>query len=99
MQFALLYFYSYLSFANPSARWRRIFRAGNSMNCIFQVHRRELLRWLFVMALLASVTFARAAGPTITAQPQSTNILAGSTARFSVTATGSGTLSYRWEKD
>ena len=35
--------------------------------------------------------------PTITAQPQSVTVTAGSAATFSVTATGAGTLSYQWK--
>ena len=37
--------------------------------------------------------------PTITAQPQSLTNLAGSTATFSVTASGTAPLSYQWQKD
>ena len=36
------------------------------------------------------------APPTITAQPQSQTVNLGATAQFSVTATGSGTLTYQW---
>src|SRR5262249_24899299 len=34
--------------------------------------------------------------PSITAQPQSATVVAGSPATFSVTATGGGTLTYQW---
>ncbi|MGC3988475.1 MAG: DUF3500 domain-containing protein [Chthoniobacteraceae bacterium] len=37
--------------------------------------------------------------PSISADPASTTAAAGSTASFSVTATGSGTLTYQWYKD
>ena len=37
-----------------------------------------------------------AAAPSITAQPQSTNVLAGANATFKVTASGSATLRYNW---
>jgi len=40
-----------------------------------------------------------AAGPTITSQPQAATGIAGQTATFSVTATGSGGLSYQWRKN
>lgn len=38
-------------------------------------------------------------GPTITQQPAAQNVCAGSTATFTVAATGSGTLSYQWQKN
>jgi len=38
-------------------------------------------------------------GPTITQQPAPQNVCAGSTANFSVTATGEGTLTYQWQQD
>ena len=40
-----------------------------------------------------------AAPPAITAQPTAQTITAGQTATFSVTATGTGTLSYQWKKN
>jgi len=38
-------------------------------------------------------------GPSITAQPQSTSALVGGTATFHVTATGSGPLTYQWQRN
>ena len=40
-----------------------------------------------------------AAPPAISAQPTAQTITAGATATFSVTATGTGTLSYQWKKN
>ena len=40
-----------------------------------------------------------AAGPTISAQPQSTTVYQGQTANFTVTASGTGTLHYQWKDD
>ena len=37
--------------------------------------------------------------PTITAHPANRNVCAGENTTFSVTATGSGTLSYRWQRN
>nr|WP_306672428.1 S8 family serine peptidase [Geothrix fuzhouensis] len=37
--------------------------------------------------------------PSIGAQPQSTSVVAGQTATFSVTATGTGPLTYQWRKN
>lgn len=37
--------------------------------------------------------------PTITSQPQSMTVVAGDTANFTVTATGTAPLSYQWRKD
>jgi subtilisin family serine protease len=37
--------------------------------------------------------------PSITSQPQSTSVVAGQTATFSVTATGTGPLTYQWRKN
>lgn len=45
-----------------------------------------------------SASFAGGPGPTITAHPVSLARTAGTTATFSVTATGTGTLSYQWLK-
>ena len=39
------------------------------------------------------------AGPTITIQPSSQAICAGSSVTFSVAATGAGSLSYQWRKN
>lgn len=39
------------------------------------------------------------AGPTISAQPQSTTVYQGQTANFTVTASGTGTLHYQWKDD
>ncbi len=49
-------------------------------------------------AAVLSVT-AATQPPTITAQPQAATVAVGSSASFSVTATGSGTLTYQWTKD
>jgi sugar lactone lactonase YvrE len=48
----------------------------------------------------ATVTVnAAAVAPAITGQPQATSVAAGGTANFSVTATGTAPLTYRWRKD
>ena len=47
----------------------------------------------------ATVSISAAATPVITAQPVAATIAQGGDASFSVTATGSGTLSYQWFKD
>ena len=39
------------------------------------------------------------AGPTITQQPQPQNVCLGATATFAVGATGTGTLTYQWQKN
>jgi hypothetical protein len=46
-----------------------------------------------------SIFLESLAGPTITIQPFSQAICAGSSVTFSVTATGTGTLSYQWRKN
>jgi hypothetical protein len=38
-------------------------------------------------------------GPTITAQPQNATAYEGQTANFTISATGTGTLSYQWKDD
>jgi hypothetical protein len=38
-------------------------------------------------------------GPVITQQPVQTTVIAGSTANFSITATGTGTVHYQWKKN
>lgn len=57
---------------------------------------RVIGRRLLLLALLLLPISVFAAAPNITAQPQSTNVLAGANATFKVTVTGSGTLVYRW---
>ena len=47
----------------------------------------------------AAATLTVHGPPTITAQPQSVTVLVGSSASFSVTATGDGPLSYQWRKN
>ncbi|MCX8520202.1 MAG: DUF1566 domain-containing protein, partial [Rhodoferax sp.] len=42
---------------------------------------------------------AAAVAPTITTQPTAQTVTAGQSATFSVTATGTGTLSYQWQKN
>jgi hypothetical protein len=46
-----------------------------------------------------NATLTVTAAPTISAQPVATTVCAGSAANFSVTATGTGTLTYQWRKD
>ncbi len=52
--------------------------------------RSDAIRWVLISA---------AQSPTITQQPQSQIVCAGSTAAFSVAATGEGTLAYQWQKN
>ena len=47
----------------------------------------------------SSSTGGMSAAPSITTQPMSQTVPAGQTATFSVTASGSGTLSYQWQKN
>ena len=47
----------------------------------------------------ATLTVTAAVPPAITVQPTAQSITAGQTATFSVTATGTGTLSYQWKKN
>ena len=61
-----------------------------------------LLSVTMAVSLLYSAGFggkaqAASEGPTITTQPVDKNLLVGSTAKFTVAATGSGTLTYRWQ--
>ena len=46
-----------------------------------------------------TVTAAAPVAPAISAQPTAQSIAAGASATFSVTATGTGTLSYQWKKN
>src|SRR5438067_6676152 len=54
------------------------------------------LRALFASLLL--LPFAASGAPTITTAPASQTALAGTNPYFSVVATGTGTLSYQWNK-
>lgn len=49
-------------------------------------------------AWLAGISGSLAADPAISSQPQSITNVAGSTANFSLTATGTATLGYRWQR-
>lgn len=61
---------------------------------------RNFVKILGVLALFHCLAALPAlATPTITRQPQPVTVLAGKTATFSVTATGSGTLHYQWYKN
>lgn len=51
--------------------------------------RSDAIKWVYMGA----------SGPTITAQPVARNICSGTSTTFSVTASGSGTLSYQWQKN
>lgn len=73
-----------------------------------RVVNRTLTRWalLFALApiyvLLASCGGGgggTAAAPSITSQPESVTVASGQSVSFSVSATGSGTLSYQWAKN
>jgi GH25 family lysozyme M1 (1,4-beta-N-acetylmuramidase) len=52
--------------------------------------RSDAIKWTFVSA---------GAGPTITTQPTAASVCAAGTATFTIAASGSGTLSYQWQKD
>jgi parallel beta-helix repeat protein len=47
----------------------------------------------------AALTLTDTAPPALTAQPQSQSVTLGQAATFSVTATGTGTLSYQWQQN
>lgn len=47
----------------------------------------------------AATLTVTAAAPSITSQPSNQTVTAGATASFSVTATGSGTLTYQWQRN
>lgn len=56
-----------------------------------------IVRLVFCFVVLPAALFAQA--PTITVQPQNTSVVSGQNASFSVTATGSGTLTYQWRRN
>lgn len=61
------------------------------------------LKWLFMAAAIIAISVIlpgckTTKAPTITAQPTSVTVTDGGSATFSVTASGSGTLSYQWYK-
>ena len=58
-------------------------------------HFRFILFGLLTLCLSACPTIA----PTITVQPRSLTVVMGSTATFSVTATGSKPFIYQWQKN
>ena len=48
---------------------------------------------------VATLTVTGAGAPSITAQPQNATVVAGTTANFGVTATGTAPLGYQWRKN
>ncbi|MES1263738.1 MAG: immunoglobulin domain-containing protein, partial [Peristeroidobacter soli] len=48
---------------------------------------------------LFRITYTGATAPSISAQPASITVAAGQTARFTVTASGTGPLSYQWQRN
>ena len=64
------------------------YSAGSSGGTII---RADAVKWELVGALPDP--------PTITQQPSPQSVCPGSTATFSVTATGEGTLTYQWQKN
>jgi len=52
--------------------------------------RSDAIKWVYIPG---------PSGPTITQQPAAQNVCAGATAYFAVAATGSGTLTYQWQKN
>src|SRR5579862_2441638 len=55
--------------------------------------------WIMQMVAFRAASGASSAIPTITAQPANQTVAVGQTATFSLTATGSGTLSYQWSNN
>ena len=64
----------------------------------FQRANRLLVRVLALVMFFSCEQLAQAAHVTITQQPHSTNVLAGSNANFTVVASGTAPLSYQWLK-
>lgn len=58
-----------------------------------------LLAALALVGAGCSQSHASDSAPAITAQPQGTSVITGRAVSFSVTATGTGTLTYQWAKD
>lgn len=56
-----------------------------------------LLAFAFTVANTVEATTTKATGPTISSQPKPQTVTAGSSATFSVTAKGTGTLKYQWQ--
>ena len=50
-----------------------------------------------VTSAAATLTIQTVSGPSITTQPKSQTVTAGTTAKFTVKATGTGTLTYQWQ--
>jgi alpha-tubulin suppressor-like RCC1 family protein len=63
---------------------------------LFQRANRLLVRVLALVMFFSCEQLAQAAHVTITQQPHSTNVLAGSNANFTVVASGTPPLRYRW---
>jgi hypothetical protein len=81
-----------------STHWRRFAETGVYMKSASPFQRAN---WLSVSVLALVMLFsceqlAQAAHVTITTQPHDTNVLAGSNATFTVVASGTAPLSYRW---
>ncbi|MHC4442870.1 MAG: immunoglobulin domain-containing protein [Planctomycetota bacterium] len=88
-----------LRVASGSATLTRLYTGGFDRISLRTVYNTMKWRSLSDVSLMGGAVEAPTSGPTITQQPQPQNVCAGETATFSVSATGTGTLTYRWQKD
>jgi len=82
-------------YSNPDVSWE-----GNPMGIAEgQINAADNARWIREHAATMANLVSAPVAPTIVGQPTDKTLTAGNTLSLSVTATGSGTLSFQWKKD
>jgi hypothetical protein len=100
--------YQWQSRRNSSANWAYSSQSGATTNTLSVSTTPGLNGWQFrcivrdsagrqVVSNAATLTVSLGAAPRITTQPSNKTVSAGSVAKFTVAASGTGTLSYQWQ--
>ena len=100
--------YQWQSRRNSSANWAYSSQSGATTNTLSVSTTPGLNGWQFrcivrdssgrqVVSNAATLTVSLGVAPTITTQPTNKTVTAGSVAKFTVAATGTGTLEYQWQ--
>ncbi|MBR5659914.1 MAG: hypothetical protein IKX10_11015 [Lachnospiraceae bacterium] len=98
--------YQWQSRKNASSYWTNSAQSGAKTSTLSVATLSGLNGWQFrcavtsangLKAYSAPATLIVADGPKITTQPSNKSVTAGSTAKFTVAASGTGTLTYQWQ--
>jgi uncharacterized delta-60 repeat protein len=86
-------------FSWPIGLFEKVIKAGPCSKAIRTMIPKFVSSLATALGSLLFLATPLHAAVAISTQPQSTNVLAGDVAVFTVSATGTGTLSYQWKKD